>query len=177
MKPHCAFVVLSKLNLVLAFVFTLEDNLVRGSTSPNMALYPLPVKFLEKSGHGMPCCLRINRLRALLPPPLFSEKLDFYTQVYHFIMNSTLCIFFIIRCYACLILEKLYDFLSNLHDYIFRLAWWVSTIFSLWCSEVHDWAAILTPRIYLLVDNWEITFSFIGDSGCWVGWVDSNHMF
>lgn len=71
----------------------------------------------------MPCCLCINRLRALLPPPLVSEKLDFHTQVYHLIMNRTLCIFSIIRCYVCLILEKLYDSFSNLCDYNFRLAW------------------------------------------------------
>lgn len=64
------------------------------------------------------------RLRAHLPPFLVSEKLDFYTQDYHFIMKSTLCIFYIIICCVCLILEELYDFFSsNLPDNIFRCTW------------------------------------------------------
>lgn len=50
-------------------------------------------------------------LTAHLPPFLVSEKLNFYTQVYHFIMKSTLDSFFcIIICCVCLILEELHDF-------------------------------------------------------------------
>lgn len=98
MKPHCDFVVLSKMNLVLAFVFTSGRQLGQKYFT-KYGIVSIACEVLrEKWPWNAPvaCVSTRLRLRAHLPPFLVSEKLDFYTQDYHFIMKSTLCIFILL---------------------------------------------------------------------------------
>lgn len=145
MKPHCDFVVFSKMNLLLAVAFTPGRHLgQRHFTKYGIVLMAFRV-LREKWPWNSPWrSLCINKTQSEDPSSsscLWKARLSYPGASLHTEQHFS---FVIVICRVCLISEKLYIFnyiiyiiFSNLLKYILRLSWWVSSFFPLWCPELN----------------------------------------
>lgn len=140
MKPHCDFVVFSKMNLSLAVAFTPGRHLGQTYFTKYGIVFMAFKVLREKWPWNAPWhSLCINKTQS--EDPSFSSCLWKVRFSYPDISLHTEqhFSFVIVICHVCLISRNYIYILifSNLPKYIFRLSWWVSSFFSLWCPELN----------------------------------------